>query len=193
MIYRAFLNLSCHYLFCAELWFNNFLKHVLTQTVPCKYDIFSEICCSVCEFSNCNSSLAQTNGQHLQGCEAFCPESVNIRWEWSDTGIIFFYFANSTIWFCSAAINIDRGSHCVLLALGSSPRLLSLYMYYPLCPWAEHFSGCPTGGIWHNVNGWIMHMESWMDVQANESLISGKAFWVSRDKITGNLFLCETG
>lgn len=60
----------------------------------------------------------------------------------------------------------------------------SLHMNYPLCPWAGHFFFfffcSPTGGIGHNVNGWKMHMKSWMDVQANKSLISAEALWMSK-------------
>lgn len=40
------------------------------------------------------------------------------------------------------------------------PGGLSLHMYYPLCPWAGHYLGGPSGGIWRSVNGWTMCMES---------------------------------
>lgn len=61
----------------------------------------------------------------------------------------------------------------------------SLHMNYPLCPWAGHFFffffALPLEELGTMLmDGKCIWKAGWMDVQANKSLISAEALWMSK-------------
>lgn len=106
----------------------------------------------------------------------FFQSQHSIRWGWSDTEIVLYralaeWSALQQQDLChlrdaggyDTVLNhlLEAAAAKVLLWLWVQfPGGLSLHMYYPLCPWAGHYLSSPSGGIWLNVNGWPMCLES---------------------------------